>query len=136
MFVNAPIHDMVIRIKNAYLARRTVVSLVQYSSYKERFLNLLKRYDYISWFDVIVDEKNPNKKSIRIFLLEVDNPVEDIPSIRFFSTPSRKWYVGSDQLKLVAWWQGIGVISTSKWLMTVHQAKSMGIGWELILEIY
>jgi ribosomal protein S8 len=50
----------------------------------------------------LVDEKNPNKKSIRINLAEVENPTEDIPSIRFFSTPSRKRYVRADQLKLVA----------------------------------
>jgi ribosomal protein S8 len=39
---------------------------------------------------------------------------EDIPVIKFYSTPSRKWYVASKDLKLVAAGKGIGIISTSK----------------------
>jgi len=46
-FVNSPVHDMLIRIKNAYMARKSYVDGVIYSGFKEAILSLLKRYNFI-----------------------------------------------------------------------------------------
>jgi hypothetical protein len=35
-------------------------------------------------------------------LKKVVDPVNDIPSVKFFSKPSRPWYVGFKDLKAVA----------------------------------
>ena len=40
-FVNAPVHDMLIRIKNAYMARKTNIDNIQYSKFKENVLKIL-----------------------------------------------------------------------------------------------
>lgn len=134
MSVNAPIHDLLIRIKNAYMARRRTISGVWYSRFAESVLQLLKQYKFIEGYTVS-DEEN-NKKFITISLKEVKNPVQDIPVIRFFSKPSRRRYVSYKDLKPVAWWQGIGIISTSKGLLPTHEAKKQQVGGELIAEIY
>jgi len=105
-YVNAPIHDLLIRIKNAYMARKTKVNWV------------------------------PNKKNINILLKAVENPVNDIPEIKFYSKPSRPWYVSYSDLRVVAWGRGIGIISTNKGLMASHEAKQQKLGGELIAEIY
>jgi small subunit ribosomal protein S8 len=62
--------------------------------------------------------------------------VDDIPNVKFFSKPSRPWYVGYKDLKLVAWGKGIGIISTNQGLMATHVAHEKKIGGELIAEIY
>ena len=134
MSVNAPINDLLIRIKNAYMARRRKISGVGYSRFAVSVLDLLKKYGFIVSYDV-VDAEN-NKKFIDIDLKEVTNPVQDIPVIRFFSKPSRRWYVGYKDLRPVAGGQGIGIISTSKGLLPTHEAKKMKVGGELIAEIY
>jgi ribosomal protein S8 len=54
-FFNAPIHDLLIRIKNAYNARRTVVSGVIHSKFKIEILNLLKDYDFVKSYNIIED---------------------------------------------------------------------------------
>lgn len=131
--VNAPIHDLLISIKNAYMARRTTVQNVEYSTFKQNILELLKRYKFIKDFQVQEQDK---KKFLNITLKEVKDQVNDVPVIKFYSKPSRRWYVGHTELKTVAWWRGIGIISTSKWLMASHEAKKQKIGWELIAEIY
>jgi len=59
----------------------------------------LKKYKFIKDFEVV--EKN-NKKSIKISLKTVENPVNDIPEIKFYSKPSRPWYVSYKNLRVVA----------------------------------
>lgn len=133
-FTAAPIHDMLIRIKNAYLARRREVTGVYYSNFKENLLKLLKQYGFI--MDFRVDATNPKKRIITIVLKEVEDATNDIPVIKFFSRPSRPRYVGYKSIRPVAWGKGIGILSTSEGLMAAHIAKKKKVWWELIAEIY
>ena len=54
-FVNAPIHDLLIRIKNAYLARRYRVENVVYSKFKTQVLDLLKRFKFVKGYEIAED---------------------------------------------------------------------------------
>ncbi len=132
-YVNAPIHDLLIRIKNAYMARKTSVESVPFSNFKVKILDLLKQYGFIQNFEIKEEEK---KKYINITLKKVVNPVDDVPNIKFFSKPSRPWYVSYKNITLVAGGKGIGIISTNQWLMPTHVAKQKKLWGELIAEIY
>lgn len=132
-YVTAPIHDLLIRIKNAYMARKTVVEWIPFSNYKIKVLDLLKQYHFIESFSIDTQNK---KKFIMIQLKKVVNPINDIPHVKFFSKPSRPWYVSYKNITLVAWGKGIGIISTNQWLMPTHIAKQKKLWWELIAEIY
>ncbi len=132
-YVNAPIHDLLIRIKNAYKARKILVENVPYSWFKMEVLTLLEKYGFVNGTTVSEDG---NKKFITIDLKPVTNPTDDIPVVKFFSKPSRPWYVWYKDLKAVAWWRGIGILSTSEWLLPAHVAKKKKLWGELIAEIY
>ncbi len=132
-YVNAPIHDLLIRIKNAYMARKTSVEWIPFSNFKVKILELLKQYGFIQLFAV---KETDNKKHITVTLKRVLNPVQDVPHIKFFSKPSRPWYVSYKNINLVAGGKGIGIISTNQWLMPTHVAKEKKLWWELIAEIY
>jgi len=132
-YVNAPIHDLLIRIKNAYMARKTTVEGVTFSKFKINVLDLLKEYGFIKDHK-LVDEGA--KKTITIILKVVKDPVNDIPEVKFYSKPSRPRYVGYKDLKNVAGGKGIGIISTNQGLLPVHVAKQKKLGGELIAEIY
>lgn len=131
--VNAPVHDLLIRIKNGYLARRTEVQWVAASKLKIAVCELLKKYKFIVDFQVSGEGV---KKTISIELNKFKSAHEDIPVIKFYSKPSRRVYVSYHDLKPVAGHGGIGIISTNQWLMATHVAKSLKIGGELIAEIY
>lgn len=133
MSVVAPTQDLLIRIKNAYMSRKEVVDWIVHSKFLEAIVDLLKKYKFVREFTV--REEN-NKKFIKIYLHEVVNPVQDIPVVRLFSKPSRRWYVSYKDLRPVAGGRGIGIISTSKWLLPTHVAKKLKVGGELIAEIY
>jgi ribosomal protein S8 len=98
--VNAPIHDLLIRIKNSYMARRTKVENIVYSKFKEEVLVLLKKYSFIESYEILEDIGN--KKFINVTLRVVKDPINDIPVIKFYSRPSRRWYVGYENIKPVA----------------------------------
>jgi len=132
-FVNSPVHDMLIRIKNAYMARKSYVDGVIYSGFKEAILSLLKRYNFIKDYKIQEDWK---KKFLVIYLNEVKDPINDIPVIKFYSKPGRRWYVSYQDLRPIAGGRGIWIISTSKGVMATHEAKSQKLGGELIAEIY
>jgi len=63
--ITSPIHDLLIRIKNAYLARRKTVSNIPSSSFKISVLELLKKYGFIADFSsTLID----NKKFLTVVL--------------------------------------------------------------------
>ncbi|MFA7298727.1 MAG: 30S ribosomal protein S8 [Candidatus Absconditabacterales bacterium] len=132
-YINAPIHDLLIRIKNAYMARKTSVEDVPFSNFKVQILELLKQYRFVQKFDI---KEEGVKKFINITLKRVIDPVNDVPNIKFFSKPSRPWYVSYKNITLVAGGKGIGIISTNQGLMPSHVAKEKKLGGELIAEIY
>jgi small subunit ribosomal protein S8 len=132
-YVNAPIHDLLIRIKNAYMARKTTVEGIVFSKFKVNILQLLKEYNFIKEYEIV---EEGSKKMIAIKLKVVKDPVNDIPEVKFYSKPSRPWYVGYKELKSVAGGKGIGIISTNQGLLPVHVAKQKKLGGELIAEIY
>ena len=131
--VNSPVHDLLIRIKNAYMARKKSIKWVIYSKMKENILKLLKENNFVEDYKVVEDWK---KAFIEITLYEVKDPVKDIPVVKFHSKPSRRWYVSVDMIWKVAGWKWIWILSTSKWILTNNQAKEMNVWWELIAEIY
>lgn len=110
-YVNAPIHDLLIRIKNAYMARKTSVESVPFSNYKVKILDLLKQYGFVQNFEI---QEEGKKKYMNIRLKRVIDPVNDVPNIKFFSKPSRPRYVSYKNISLVAGGKGIGIISTNQ----------------------
>lgn len=132
-FVNAPLHDMLIKIKNAYMARKTNVWNVQYSKLKDDVLRILKENGFVKDYEIV---QNWNKKFLSITIKEVTNPIQDIPVVKFYSKPSRRIYVSYKNINNVAGGLGIGVISTNKWVMTTQQARKEKVWWELMFEIY
>ena len=132
-YVNAPIHDLLIRIKNAYMARKTTVEGIVFSKFKVNILQLLKEYGFVKDYEIV---EEGSKKMLTIKLKVVKDPVNDIPEVKFYSKPSRPWYVGYKELKNVAGGKGIGIISTNQGLLPVHVAKAKKLGGELIAEIY
>ena len=132
-YVNAPIHDLLIRIKNGYMARKLLLEDITHSKFKVAVLNLLVKYKFVESFQSLEVD---SKKFITVKLSKIVDINESIPNIKFHSRPSRRLYVGHDKIRPVAWGRWISIISTNQWLMAWHVANNLKIGWELIAEIY
>ncbi|MBR4567880.1 30S ribosomal protein S8 [bacterium] len=64
----------------------------------------MKEYGFVKGYEV---KEIDSKKFISIELKKVVDPINDIPSVKFFSKPSRPWYVGYKDLKSVAGGKGL-----------------------------
>ena len=79
------------------------------------------------------------KKSEADFIsvgLKYENGVGAIGGIKMISKPSRRVYAGKDDLRPIRNGYGISIISTPKGLMTGDEARKMGIGGEIICEVW
>jgi len=127
-----PISDMLMRIKNALMARQKTV-VVPGSKLKLEIARILKDEGYIEDYRV-VEEKPQIKIEIVLKYDEKKRPV--IAGIKRVSKPGRRIYRGYKELPRVLDGMGMAIISTSQGIMTDHEARKRRLGGEVICEIW
>jgi len=127
-----PIADMLIRIKNALMARHKTVSIPA-SKIKLEIARILKEEGYIEDYKFI-DEKPQGRIEIVLKYDENKRPV--IAGVRRVSKPGRRIYRGYRELPKVLDGLGIAIISTSQGIMTDHEARRRKVGGEVLCEIW
>lgn len=126
-----PIADMLIRIKNAYMANHTKLT-VGYSRIKEDIAIVLKQEGYLQ--DAKVEGEGV-KKQLVLSLVYVDG-VRVFTDVRRLSKPGLRRYSSKSDLPTILSGVGQALVSTSKGVMTVKAAKKENLGGELICEIW
>lgn len=132
MSMTDPIADLLTRIRNAHRAKHDRLD-VPASNVKLEVCRILKEAGYIK--NVTVVEQQP-RNLIRIFLSYTKEGKPGISRMRRVSTPGRRVYRGAEQIKPVLNGLGIGIVSTSRGLMTDRQAREQRVGGELLCEIW
>lgn len=122
--------DLIIRIKNGYLAHRGSIES-PYSQYKEELLKKLTGLKFIKSYTV----SGEVKKVMNIELLYHEG-VSAMTDVSIFSKPGRRYYVSHKQLKPVLSGFGYSILSTSKGLLTNKEAHKEKIGGELLFNIW
>lgn len=131
MVVNDPIGDMLIRIKNAALARRKSVDLPS-SKVKHAVAELLSREGYLTG---VSEEKTEHGAVLKLTLAyEGNTPV--LSDVKRISKPGLRWYVGRKNIPMVMGGAGISIVSTPLGVMSGKEARAKGIGGELLCEVW
>ena len=133
MSMSDPIADFLTRIRNGLAAKKRWVD-VPSSSLKKRISLVLKEEKYINDFFFITSDGN--KEIIRIFLKYDYNGDPVIESIKRVSKPGLRVYVGAGKAPRVLDGLGISIISTSKGVLSNKKAKQLGVGGELLCEVF
>ena len=133
MSMSDPIADFLTRIRNGIQAKKRWID-VPCSSMKKRIAYVLKDEKYIEDFFFIYESSN--KEKIRIFLKYYYNGESVIEKIERISKPGLRVYVGNGQAPRVLDGLGISILSTSKGVLSNKKAKDLGVGGELICEVY
>jgi len=126
-----PIADMLTRIRNAVAVNKTEVSM-PHSKIKQTVADVLKANNFVEKVEV---SGEGGFKTLKIVINE-PNTNARITEIERMSKPGRRLYAGADEIPAIKRGRGIVVISTSKGIMTGSQAKSAGLGGELICKVY
>jgi small subunit ribosomal protein S8 len=126
-----PIADMLTRIRNAILVRRHEVTL-PHSKIKESVARLLQQSNFI---DAVTVGDAAVGKTLTVKINDESSNARITEIVRL-SKPGRRYYVNAQEIPVVKRGRGVVIISTSKGLMTGHQAVSEHIGGELICKVY
>jgi len=127
MSMSDPIADMLTRIRNGQMAGQSRVVMPS-SKVKASVAKVLNEEGYIASFS-INDNNGKSELSVDLKYFE-GKPV--IETIKRVSRPGLRVYKNKDELPKVIGGLGIAVISTSKGIMTDRQARTAGIGGEVI----
>ena len=132
MNMTDPIADFLTRIRNAILAKHDRVD-VPTSKLKVELASILRDEGYIKDFEVIPEE--PVGK-IRIFLRYTPDGTPAITRMARVSKPGRRVYRQSSEIRPVLNGIGLGIISTSRGILTYDQARREGVGGEVLCEVW
>lgn len=130
--ITDPIGDMLIRIKNAYLARHKSLEL-PYSTFKEDLAKFLVKQGFLEKASVSGKDA---KKNLSLDL-KYSKRKGVLTDVRRISKPGLKVYVGVDKIpyrrrgKL-----SVVILSTPYGLMTGEEAKKKITGGELLAEVW
>jgi len=126
-----PIADMLTRIRNAIAVGKTEVTM-PHSKIKESVATSLRNNGFL--YDVQTTDLAVGKQLRIVINQEGENA--KITEIKRLSKPGRRAYKNAREIPAVKHGRGVLIISTSKGLMTGAEAKTQGIGGELICQVY
>jgi len=130
-----PISDYLTRIRNAQQAGHRLVEIPA-SKVKKRITEILYDKGYILKYK-FEDEGNFGQGTIKIALkYDASTKTPVIKNLKRVSTPGLRQYRGTGELPKVLSGLGIAIISTSKGLMTDKEARALGVGGEVLCEIF
>ena len=132
MAVIDPVGDMLTRIRNAQMRRKTKVGTPG-SKLRARVLDVLQSEGFIRGYSAT--EFGNGRTEFEIELKYYDgHPV--IKTIERVSKPGRRVYVSVDNLPRVANGLGISIVSTPKGVMADHDARENNVGGEVLCKVF
>ena len=127
MSMQDPIADMFTRIRNGQGAGKVRVTMPM-SRQKVAIAQVLKEQGYIRDYSI---EEVEGKSQLAVVLKYFEGrPV--IEMLKRVSRPGLRVYKGRNEVPKVMDGLGIAIVSTSKGLMTDHQARAAGHGGEVL----
>lgn len=126
-----PIADMIIRVKNAFLASKANVS-IPHSKLKEALAKILETEGYVESFEV---KPTTPQKTIEIKLKYIGK-IPAITEVRRLSKPGRRMYATVNDIPRALGGYGVTIVSTSKGVITDKDARKIGVGGELLCQIW
>ena len=121
-----PISDMLTRIRNATLARQARVEMPS-SRLKVEIARILESEGYIQGFKVLDAEPGERvQAALRVFLKYGPRGERVITGLERVSRPGRRVYAGL----------GTSILTTSRGVMTGREAVKVGVGGEVLCNVW
>ena len=131
-----PIADMLARIRNATLARKTRVDMPS-SRLKVEIAKILESEGYIQSFKVLEPEDGERVQAqLRMTLKYGPRGERVITGIERVSRPGRRVYFGHDSVPEVLAGLGTSILTTSRGVMTGREAIRAGVGGEVLCNVW
>ncbi len=130
--MTSPIADMLTRLRNAIMVRKDYVDIPA-SRIKAHIARILMENGYVKGVKYIDDNL---QGKLRVYIKYNKGNECAIEYIKHVSVPSRRVYVGKDQIPRVMGGYGTAIISTSKGIMTDKECRALGVGGEVLCHVW
>ncbi|PQV63958.1 SSU ribosomal protein S8P [Abditibacterium utsteinense] len=127
-----PIADFLTSIRNANQAKKVDVT-VPSSKIKIEIARVLKAEGYIADYSSVEDDKQGRLTVTLRYSASRERILQHIERV---SKPGRRIYVGKTEIPRVLGGLGVAILSTPRGVLTGSNAKSQGVGGELLAKVY
>ena len=130
--VNDPVGDMLTRIRNAMMRKRSTVSTPA-SKLRARVLDVLQSEGYIRGYTQTDHGNGKSEIEIELKYAEGSPVIREITRV---SKPGRRVYSSVRNIPYVANGLGISILSTPQGVMADHEAREKNVGGEVLCQIF
>ncbi|KPP80620.1 MAG: SSU ribosomal protein S8 RpsH [Oceanicaulis sp. HLUCCA04] len=131
MAMTDPLGDMLTRIRNALMRRRTNV-VTPASKLRQRVLDVLLEEGFIRGYSESLDADGFKQFEIELKYYEGAPVISDIKRV---SKPGRREYSKARDLPLVQNGLGIAIVSTPRGVMSDSAARAQNVGGEILCHV-
>jgi small subunit ribosomal protein S8 len=135
MSMTDPIADFLTRIRNAIHAAHET-ALIPSSKLKVEMARILKEQGYIDGYAVEAPTGDRPGELIRITLKYTDARQSAISGLQRVSRPGQRQYTPATAIPKVQGGMGTTIVSTSRGVMTGHDARRAGVGGEIVAKVW
>jgi small subunit ribosomal protein S8 len=127
-----PIADLLTRIRNGLTADHDQ-AIMPASTFKAEIARVLTEQGYVEDYAV---EPARVGQVLKVTLKYTEDRKPVISGIERVSKPGRRVYVNADEVPRVLGGMGTAIVSTSRGVMTGHDARRQRVGGELVARVW
>ena len=135
MSMTDPVADFLTRVRNAAKAQHQDVTIPS-SRLKRELARILSEQGYIDGYEVRPPRTGQPGEEITITLKYTEDRKPVITGVERVSRPGRRTYVDREHIPRIQGGMGTAIISTSKGVMTGHDARREGVGGEVVAKVW
>ena len=135
MSMTDPIADFLTRIRNAIHAARETVEIPS-SKLKIEMARILKEQGYIDGYSIDAPTAERPGEVIVVRLKYTDSRQSAITGLQRVSRPGQRHYVPANAIPKIQGGMGTAIVSTSRGVMTGHDARRAGVGGEIVAKVW
>ena len=135
MSMTDPVADFLTRLRNAAKAQHHDVTIPS-SKLKRDLARILKEQGYIEGYQINPPAPGRPNEQITVRLKYTNERRPVITGIQRVSRPGQRSYVDHAHIPRVQGGMGTAIISTSRGVMTGHEARALGVGGEVVAKVW
>jgi small subunit ribosomal protein S8 len=138
MSMTDPVADFLTRLRNAAKAQHQDVAIPS-SKLKRELARILKEQGYIEGYSTQAPGEGGNAspgEQITVTLKYTTDRKPVISGMQRVSRPGQRTYVDHSHIPRIQGGMGTAIISTSKGVMTGHEARQQGVGGEVVARVW
>jgi small subunit ribosomal protein S8 len=135
MSMTDPVADFLTRLRNAALAQHHDFTIPS-SKLKRELARILKEQGYIEAYELQDPTAERPGEQITVTLKYTEDRKPVITGLERVSRPGQRTYVDHAHIPRIQGGMGTAIISTSKGVMTGHEARQQGVGGEVVARVW